>query len=85
MQSDMHAFVIRIWCEARNEDGSIRLWRGAIEHVNTGRRLHFQDLAVALRLLQQESGIKATQTTPHPNAYTWRAVIGWLKHKLHRQ
>ena len=83
MQSDTHAFIIRIWHEALNSDGSIRLWRGSIEHVNTGRRLQFRDLLVAMRFIQQESGSKAEKASLGDR--TWRALLTWLKDQLYRK
>jgi hypothetical protein len=42
--SDTHAFIVRIWPEALDSDGNIKTWRGSIEHVGNGQRLHFCDL-----------------------------------------
>jgi hypothetical protein len=84
VRSDTRAFIIRIWHEALNRDGSIRLWRGSIEHVNTGRRLHFRDLLMAMRFIEQESGIEAEQTRPSAQNWNWRLILTWLKNKLNR-
>jgi hypothetical protein len=38
------SFIIRIWFESIEVDGTVR-WRGHITHVPSGNRLHLQDLA----------------------------------------
>ena len=76
MHGDTDAFIIRIWHEALDSDGSIRIWRGAIEHVNTGRRLAFYDLAVTIRFIQEESGIRADDSKSR-----WQKAWNWLKRK----
>jgi hypothetical protein len=40
------AFIVRIWCE-RGDDPSrgVRDWRGSIEHVESGERVFFRELA----------------------------------------
>jgi len=40
------AFIVRVWCERGDEpsDG-VRDWRGSIEHVETGQRVFFRELA----------------------------------------
>ncbi len=40
------AFIVRVWCERGDEpsDG-VRDWRGSIEHVESGERVFFRELA----------------------------------------
>ena len=40
------SFVIRLWREVADEDLEQGMWRGWIVHVQSGRRVSFQDTAV---------------------------------------
>ncbi|MCS7220691.1 MAG: hypothetical protein RML36_09180 [Anaerolineae bacterium] len=52
----MHSFVIRLWLEARAHPDAPSTWRGRVIHVQSGRHLHFQDLATLVAFLHQQSG-----------------------------
>ena len=38
------AFVVRIWVEQREIEGAQPLWRGVVEHAQTGERRYLTDL-----------------------------------------
>jgi hypothetical protein len=38
------AFIVRVWCESGEVPGSVRAWRGSIEHVGSGARAFFTEL-----------------------------------------
>lgn len=38
------AFIVRFWLEPREMQGERPLWRGAIEHVHSGRKLFLKSL-----------------------------------------
>jgi len=40
-----HSFIVRIWLESREIKGKAPEWRGMIEHVTSGDRHYFQDIA----------------------------------------
>ena len=40
---DRHSFIVRVWREDSADQAS-GLWRGSIEHVTSGQRLHFISL-----------------------------------------
>jgi len=41
------AFIVRVWCERGDSPGGDVLdWRGSIEHVESGERVFFRELAV---------------------------------------
>ena len=42
--NNTHSFIVRIWYEAVDDQGNAITWRGSVEHVGSGRRLHFQKL-----------------------------------------
>jgi hypothetical protein len=42
-QPDRHSFIVRVWREASAEIDSSQ-WRGSIEHVPSGQRIHFVSL-----------------------------------------
>jgi len=39
------AFVVRIWVEQREIEGARPLWRGVVEHAQSGERQYLTDLA----------------------------------------
>jgi hypothetical protein len=39
-----HAFIVRFWLEPREIQGEKPLWRGMIEHVDSGRKLFLKGL-----------------------------------------
>lgn len=41
-EKESHSFVIRMWQENREKSGTTAVWRGWIEHVQSGQRHHFQ-------------------------------------------
>lgn len=43
-RGDMHSFIVRIWREPREIEGSAPEWRGTIEHVSSGQRRYFNNL-----------------------------------------
>jgi hypothetical protein len=43
-REDTHSFIVRIWCEPREIEGSAPEWRGTVEHVSGGQRRYFRDL-----------------------------------------
>jgi hypothetical protein len=43
LETNTHAFVIRIWLEEGKEEGRA-IWRGHITHVLSGRRSYFDSL-----------------------------------------
>lgn len=38
-------FIIRIWLERRELDQAPPIWRGMVEHLETGQRRYIKDLA----------------------------------------
>jgi hypothetical protein len=53
---ERHSFVIRLWLEAREHPNALLMWRGRVVHVQSGRDLHFQDLAALIAFIHQQSG-----------------------------
>ena len=40
------AFIVRVWCERSDPPAElVRDWRGSIEHVESGDRMYFRELA----------------------------------------
>lgn len=37
-------FIIRIWLERRELDQALPIWRGMVEHLETGQRRYIKDL-----------------------------------------
>ena len=64
MQSDTHSFIVRIWYEGLESDGTIKTWRGSIEHVGNGQRLHFTDLERVVNFIQEQAWLKRGIVAP---------------------
>lgn len=52
LQDRTAAFVLRVWCETRHGCVPPLEWRGTIEHVPSGRRLCFRDMAAVAAFVQ---------------------------------
>ena len=64
MQSDTHSFIVRIWYEGLESDGTIKTWRGSIEHVGNGQRVHFTDLERVVDFIQEQAWLKIGIVAP---------------------
>ena len=58
MLKTIHSFIVRISYEAADQDGKGTVWRGCIEHVGSGVRLHFYDLEGVTRFIEEQAGLK---------------------------
>ena len=74
MRNNTHSFIVRIWYEAVDDQGNAVTWRGSVEHVGSGRRLHFQKLDEFIDFLQQEGGLNETRPA------RWRRLLmEWIR------
>jgi hypothetical protein len=39
-----HAFIVRFWLEPREFENAKPIWRGVVEHVDTGEKLYLKNL-----------------------------------------
>ena len=58
MQGDTYSFVVRIWHEALDSEGHIIVWRGSVDHVGSGERIHFDDLGQIAQFIQERVGLE---------------------------
>jgi len=75
LRDDTHSFVIRIWNEARDQEGNILVLRGSIEHVGIGSRRYFDDLDGAIRFIRDEIGVQPDRDS------RIRALLSRIKHE----
>ena len=73
MHDDTHAFIVRIWHETADVDGSAGAWRGSIDHVGSTRRHYFQDLDGIVRFIEEQLGVAGRRRRA-----TWRALLARL-------
>ncbi len=59
-----HSFIVRISYEAADENGKGTVWRGCIEHVGSGTRLHFYDLEGVAHFIEEQASLKAERRRP---------------------
>ncbi len=69
MLKTIHSFIVRISYEAADQDGEGTVWRGCIEHVGSGVRLHFYDLEGATRFIEEQASLKTERRHPW-----WRSL-----------
>jgi hypothetical protein len=43
-EAEAHSFVIRLWRENRDDPQAAAVWRGWIDHVQSGQRHYFQEI-----------------------------------------
>ena len=43
-EKEAHSFVIRLWRENRDDPQKTAVWRGWVDHVQSGKRHHFQGI-----------------------------------------
>jgi hypothetical protein len=46
------AFIVRVWCESGEVPGTVRAWRGSIEHVASGERSFFTELDAVIAFMR---------------------------------
>ncbi len=54
---DTFAFIVRIWYEAVDDDGHVKVWRGSVERVAGRQRLFFSDLESITAYIRAEAGL----------------------------
>ena len=69
-----HAFIVRIWSEATDEDEQASGWRGSIQTVGSDSRLYFYDFNAIRRFIEENLHL----TRARPRSW-WRTLL----HKLH--
>ena len=58
---DRHSFIVRVWREG-SVDQSAGQWRGSVQHVASGQRIHFVSYEALQRFMQRyvdQSAVKA--------------------------
>jgi hypothetical protein len=58
VQGDTYSFVVRIWHEALDSEGHITAWRGSIDHVGSGERIHFDNLDQIAQFIRERVGLE---------------------------
>ena len=55
---DTQSFILRIWNDASAGSGRMKIWRGSIVHVGSGKRIYFHDLNSITPFIQKQTGIR---------------------------
>ena len=50
-------FIVRIWHEPQTGGTGSGIWRGNVEHLETGSVRHFQDMATLVAFVAGQAGI----------------------------
>lgn len=73
IEEHTHVFIVRVWREAREIQGTTPEWRGVIEHVSSGERRYLkglEEIGVFIVPYLEAMGVKLEMS--------WR-VKQWLK------
>jgi len=54
---DTQSFILRIWNDAPAGSGKMKVWRGSIVHVGSGKRIYFHNLNSITSFIQQQTGM----------------------------
>jgi len=79
LNTDTHSFIIRVWYEAQDSNGNILAWRGSIDHVDSNKRLYFQNLDGIAHFIQEQSGVRRAE-----KCSIWRAPLNWIKNEINK-
>ena len=69
-----HTFILRIWIEPREIEGATAVWRGVVEHVDSGKKKYLNDLDQIIAFITpylREMGIKVSNPD---KGRKWRAL-----------
>ena len=67
VEGDTCSFVVRIWNEGSESDGRITDWRGSVDCIGNGHRLHFYDLERLVHFIQEQVGLQSKSSRePRP-------------------
>lgn len=50
-EAETHSFLLRLWRENRDDPKLPAEWRGSIDHIQSGQRYYFRDLAEIGRIV----------------------------------
>ena len=56
---DTQSFILRIWNDAPAGSGKMKIWRGSIVHVGSGKRIYFHNLNSIAPFIQKQTGIRS--------------------------
>jgi hypothetical protein len=77
LENETHAFIIRVWYEAQDNEGQVVTWRGSIDHVGGNKRLYFQDMNGVVKFIQEQSGIYKKKSP-----FNWRSFVIWIQNEI---
>ena len=79
---DTKSFVVRVWQEPREIEGEPPVWRGWVEHVQSGDRVYFRDLEESANFIS--SHLDGHALSPlrlrrwRDKLWKWVSRLGWL-------
>ena len=50
-EKEAHSFVIRLWRENRDDPKNKAVWRGWVDHVQSGKRHYFQEVSTIQEII----------------------------------
>jgi len=80
VEGDTQSFVVRIWREEVDEDGNITAWRGSVDHVGSGGRVHFQDLDQLTGFIRRRAGLSDSRVGRMGHCVS--AIVAWIRRRL---
>ena len=56
---DTQSFILRIWNDAPpGSNNKLKIWRGSIVHVGSGKRIYFHNLNSITPFIQRQTGME---------------------------
>ena len=52
-ENAVHSFIIRLWCEEKECDAPLGVWRGHLTHVPSRQRRHIQNLDEIVTIIME--------------------------------
>ena len=63
-ENAVHSFIIRLWCEEKECDAPLGIWRGHLTHVPSRQRRHIQNLDEIVTIIMEYLRDPDGQHTP---------------------
>jgi hypothetical protein len=75
-ESQLHSFIVKLWLEDVNEEGSSRTWGGQIKHVPGGECRHIRSLEEITNFIKPYLGTVGDEAGLSARLRRWMKYLG---------
>ncbi len=75
-ESQLHSFIVKLWLEDANEEGTQRTWRGQIKHVPGGEGRHLRRLEEITDFIKPYLVTMGVEVGPGARWRRWMKYLG---------